>query len=132
MRKGLILDDERTIRQVFVQAKSYHADLIGLVDWWDVTHDIYEFQHYIQNNDLPDFITFDHDLGANNLSYDDRTENGLACVKWLVDYLEVTKQRMPLWFVHSANVVGKKNIECFIDSALRSGYIEGNSMKVVY
>ena len=63
-----------------------------------------EFVDYIENNLLPDEISFDHDLGLDSF-------DGYWCAKWLVNYCIENDFNMPVLRSHSANPVGKKNIE---------------------
>jgi hypothetical protein len=53
MRK-LFLDDVRTVDVVYAQHEVSDFDVVRSYD---------EFVHYIQANGLPDFISFDNDLG---------------------------------------------------------------------
>lgn len=84
-----------------------------------------EFVQYIQENSLPDLISFDHDLGDYQALYssgyiegelpeDEKT--GYDCIKWLIDYCIDNKLKLPECIVHSANPVGKKNIESYIEN----------------
>ena len=59
-----------------------------------------EFQNYIENHGLPDFVSFDHDVtkDTNFQEY-----NGRAIARWLVQYCKDTNQPLPKCFVHSAN-----------------------------
>ena len=62
-----------------------------------------EFVAYLQRYGLPDFISFDHDLGEGLSGYD--------CAKYLVDYCLDHQLALPAFAVHSQNPVGKENIE---------------------
>ncbi|TGN24345.1 cyclic-phosphate processing receiver domain-containing protein [Empedobacter tilapiae] len=62
-----------------------------------------EFVKYILNNGIPDFISFDHDLGIEETGYD--------CAKFLVEYCLDYHLTIPNFTVHSQNPVGKENIE---------------------
>lgn len=66
---------------------------------------------YIQNNGMPAFISFDHDLGG-----DDTT---MVFLRKLVDS-DYGNDFPPAYEVHSANPVGKKNIISFMDSWKKS------------
>lgn len=89
--KNLYLDDLRLIPQGFIGVRSYA-----------------EFVTYIKTHGLPDFISFDHDLGLQ--------ENGFDCAKWLVNYCLDNRKKMPDFAVHSQNPVGKKNIESLLNN----------------
>lgn len=89
--KKLYLDDLRSVPQGFIGVRSYA-----------------EFVTYIETNGLPDFISFDHDLGLQ--------ENGFDCAKWLVNYCLDNEMELPDFTVHSQNPVGKKNIESLLNN----------------
>ncbi|HLV50533.1 MAG TPA: cyclic-phosphate processing receiver domain-containing protein [Flavobacterium sp.] len=89
--KNLYLDDLRSVPQGFIGVRSYA-----------------EFVTYIETNGLPDFISFDHDLGLQ--------ESGFDCAKWLVNYCLDHKVKLPDFTVHSQNPVGKKNIESLLNN----------------
>ena len=78
---NLYLDDLRTTPEGFERVYSYE-----------------EFVAYLQRYGLPDFISFDHNLGEEFSGYD--------CAKYLVVYC-LDRQ----FAVHSQNPVGKVNIE---------------------
>lgn len=66
-----------------------------------------EFESYITENGLPDFISFDNDLGIG-------CGEGYDCAKFLVNYCLDNELELPGWFVHSANPVAKENIETLL------------------
>lgn len=65
--------------------------------------DYKEFINHIETYGLPDFISFDHDLGEEETGYD--------CAKWLVEYCLNNDKKLPNFKVHSMNPIGKRNIE---------------------
>lgn len=71
----------------------------------------------ISTNGCPTFISFDHDLGEDK-------ETGMDLVKWMVELdLDSEGKFIPEDFdfqVHSANPIGKKNIESLLSSYLKS------------
>ena len=83
---NLYLDDLRTTPEGFERVYNYK-----------------EFVAYLQRYGLPDFISFDHDLGEGLSGYD--------CAKYLVDYCLDHQLALPAFAVHSQNPVGKENIE---------------------
>lgn len=89
--KKLYLDDLRMIPEGFFCVRSYA-----------------EFVIFIKINGLPDFISFDHDLGLE--------ESGFDCAKWLVDYCLDYNKKLPDFKVHSQNPVGKQNIESLLNN----------------
>lgn len=82
------------------------------------------FVTYIEDNGMPDMISFDHDLGedvakdkvAGGMSKRQariqkrETMSGFECAKWLVDYCLDNDTELPQFGVHSANPVGAENI----------------------
>jgi len=90
------LDDERT-------PKTDHD--------WIVVRSYAEAVSYVKQNGIPDYCSFDHDLGTEESGYD--------FVKWLVE--EDITRRHPFppnfeWNVHSANPVGRTNIDSYLIS----------------
>ena len=75
---------------------------------WVKSYD--EFVNYLNNNELPDVVCFDHDLGEEKTGYD--------CAKYLVEFVINNKLELPLYGVQSANPVGKTNIICYLNSYL--------------
>ncbi len=92
--KKLYLDDVRATPAGFVGVRNYK-----------------EFISYIRNFGLPQYISFDHDLGEENTGYD--------CAKFLVEYCLDHRRRLPAWHVHSQNPVGKENIERLLQNFQR-------------
>lgn len=70
---------------------------------------------YIVRNGCPSFISFDHDLGGDDTS--------MNVVRFIVDLdLDSDDGFIPYnfnYFVHSANPVGKANIEGYLNSYLK-------------
>lgn len=89
--KKIYLDDVRTIPEGFIGLRSFT-----------------EFITYIEANGLPDFISFDHDLGLQESGYD--------CAKWLVAYCLDNEMELPDFVVHSQNPVGKQNIASLLSN----------------
>lgn len=132
------------MKKLFLDDLRIPKDAIGLVssamnqfywdDNWIVLRNYTEFCDWINSYGLPDFISFDHDLADFHYDlepedYDKMSENdmiikfgsmektGLDCAKWLVDYCLELKLELPDYIVHSANPVGKKNIESYLLNA---------------
>ena len=105
--KKLFLDDIRTIEMVYDKAMESEFDIV---------RNYHDFVNYIRKNGLPDFISFDNDLGL-----DDNGEvapDGYAAAKWLV--FESGLDLSDLKFkVHSANPVAAEQIR-----GLLSNYIK--------
>ena len=72
---------------------------------WNIVRSYEEFVQFIMQNGMPDLISFDHDLG-------DNVPTGMDCAKWLVE----NQHKIVEFNVHSANPVGKKNIESLLNN----------------
>ncbi|MCR6641636.1 MAG: hypothetical protein NVV82_22260 [Sporocytophaga sp.] len=97
--KKLFLDDIRTVDMIYDKS---------VVSEFDVVRSYKDFVNYIQSNGLPDFISFDNDLGLDEngeVAFD-----GYAAVKWLV-YESGIDLRSLKFNVHSANPVAAKQID---------------------
>lgn len=132
------------MRKLFLDDIRIPKDAIGLIPsnlnqfYWDnnwiVVRNYYEFCNYIQKFGLPEFISFDHDLADFHYDYtpedyENMTEEdmvikfgsmektGYECAKWLVDWCLENSLRLPQFVVHSANPVGKQNIESYLNNA---------------
>ncbi len=79
---------------------------------WIVTRSSSNALEYIRNNGMPNFISFDHDLGG-----DDTT---MIFLKNLVDNVWNGTDSPPDYKVHSANPVGSLNIISFMESWKKS------------
>lgn len=79
---------------------------------WVVVRSSNEALEYIKNNGMPEFISFDHDLGG-----DDTT---MVFLRKLVNSVWNGNDAPPNYYVHSANPVGKLNIISFMDSWKKS------------
>ena len=75
-----------------------------------------EFVEYITEYGLPDLVCFDHDLGEE----DGKTLDGYDCAKWLVDYCVDNDEALPRWLIQSANPVGAKNINNYLQNFLKT------------
>jgi hypothetical protein len=103
--------------------------------WWVKSY--VEFVSYIEEFGLPDGINFDHDLAdthytpqeywgdyhasksyQESIAHSERT--GMDCVKWLVDYCIDNEKDLPLWYCHSANPVGRDNMDNYLSNYLKS------------
>lgn len=89
---------------------------------WDIVRNYDEFVDYIKINGLPFFIAFDHDLDEEHYSnfWDEDSKstekNGLDCAKFLVHYCMENKLKLPEFYVHSMNPVGKDNIINYLNN----------------
>jgi len=86
-----------------------------------------QFEAWIYENGLPEDISFDHDLADEHYTppkywndyqaskeYQDKQnyqeKTGMNCAKFLINYCMDYNKRLPGFFCHSANPVGKDNI----------------------
>lgn len=105
--KKLFLDDVRSVDMIYEKS---------MVDEFDVVRTFDEFVEYIQTNGLPDYISFDNDLGLDvngNVAPD-----GYAAAKWLV--YESGLNLIDLdFYVHSANPVASEQIEGLLNNYIK-------------
>lgn len=77
---------------------------------WVKTYD--EFVKYIIENNLPDGVCFDNDLGEEKEGYD--------CVKWLVNYCQDNNLKFPPYSIQSYNLVAKDNMFSLIGNFIKA------------
>jgi hypothetical protein len=92
-----------------------------------------EMKEWIAHNSLPDIISFDHDLADEHYTppkywndyqaskeYQDaqdyKEKTGLDCAKMLIDYCIDKGVKLPHYFSHSANPVGRDNILAILNN----------------
>lgn len=119
MQYNLFLDDIRTPENAF----NYTKNPI-FTDWeWVIVRSYAEFVAYIEENGIPSFVAFDHDLA--DITYDPMTQRehfeyhettGKDCADWLINYCIDNELDFPDYFVHSANPIGAENIDGLIKS----------------
>lgn len=95
---------------------------------WDVVRSYNEFTKYIEENGVPELISFDHDLAFEHYplaetnpskdipynTYEEKT--GYDCAKWLIE-----RSILPDNFiVHSMNPVGAQNIRFVMNAAYKN------------
>ena len=74
---------------------------------------------FVQNNGIPTFISFDHDLGCDEIG--NILKSGYDFAKWLVDMDMEKIYKFPDNFtfnIHSANQIGKNNINSILNNYL--------------
>jgi len=82
---------------------------------WVIQRSFATAVHFVCKNGFPSFVSFDHDLG------DSAPQTGYDFAKWLVER-DIDYGDLPDDFsfvVHSANPVGAKNIQMYLDNYLR-------------
>lgn len=121
MSYKLFLDDERYPRQVHWVQEVF----LNPFDWV-IVRSYAEFVKYIEENGLPSIISFDHDLSDEHYAEgfqglpprsDYKEKTGYECAKWLVEYCMDHKKKIPKFYVHSLNPVGRENIKCLLMQA---------------
>lgn len=121
LKTCLYLDDVRTPLE---DKPGYHP--------WVVVRNYDQFVEYITEHGIPDFISFDHDLGKEHSNdyfaqmlaqgfqdpkYHEYTEKtGLHCAMWLTEYCMDNHCVPNTCAVHSHNPVGSHNIQSCINS----------------
>ena len=74
---------------------------------------------YVKQNGIPNFISFDHDLGSDNMG--NILKDGYDFAKWLVDMDIENIHKFPDDFsfnIHSANPIGRNNINSILNNYL--------------
>ncbi|WP_323644693.1 cyclic-phosphate processing receiver domain-containing protein [Aliarcobacter butzleri] len=103
MRIKLYLDDIRELpNNSYILVRSYNEAI-----------------QFIKDNGIPSFISFDHDLGEDE--FQNILPNGYDFAKWLVEMDMENIYTFPndfSFYVHSSNIVGKKNIESYLNNYL--------------
>ncbi len=114
--KKLFLDDIRTIEMVYDKSQK---------DEFDIVRTAAEFVAYIKTNGLPNYISFDNDLGLDQ--HGNLAPDGYACVKWLVyeSGLNLTKLE---YKVHSANPVAAEQIRTLLKNYIMHQKNEINNL----
>ena len=119
----LFLDDIREPEHAY----EYTKQEIFLKQKWEVVRNFDEFKSYIKKNGMPFFISFDHDLADTHYTpehlwtdYDKSKEwqeaqvheekTGYECAMWLVDFCIDNNLKLPKYYCHSMNPVGKDKI----------------------
>lgn len=105
--KKLFLDDLRTVDMIYDNSET---------DLFDVVRSYDEFVPYIRLNGLPDFISFDNDLGLN--ANEEVAPDGYACAKWLVYESGLDLKNLE-FKVHSANPVGAEQIRGLLTNYIK-------------
>lgn len=129
MKYYLFLDDERIPTKVaWVQ--------LPLVNW-TIVRNYSQFVDIINNNGLPEAISFDHDLADEHyveystshdpnspsyghIQYDKfKEKTGYDCAKWLAQYCVDNNLPVPNYYIHTMNPIGGGNITSILENAKR-------------
>lgn len=101
----LFIDDER-----FPSSKDY--DMI-------IARSMEEVKNLVSDLGMPSFISFDHDLGSDELG---PLPSGYDIARWMVDVDLGGAYQFPDdfdFYVHSQNPIGKRNIEEYLGAYLK-------------
>ncbi len=83
---------------------------------FDIVRNYKDFVNYIEKNGLPNFISFDNDLGLDESGEVD--PDGYAAAKWLV-YQSGLNLRNLKFKVHSANPVAAEQIRGLLNNYIK-------------
>ncbi|KFF11822.1 hypothetical protein IW15_14090 [Chryseobacterium soli] len=115
-KRLLFLDDIRYPHELYRYTKQ---DIFLRNDWY-IVRDYEEFITRITEKELPEWISFDHDLAyqhylkPDSSDYTERT--GSDCAKWLVEYCLENHTDLPEFYCHSINPVGKEDILSLLEN----------------
>lgn len=107
MMKKLFLDDIRTVDMVYDKSMEPEFDVVRTYD---------AFVQYIQTNGLPEFISFDNDLGLDE--NEEIAPDGYAAAKWLVYKSDLDLSNLK-FKVHSANPVASEQIKGLLNNYIK-------------
>lgn len=115
MTWNLFIDDDRM--PVDVKWAPYNIYAKYLSEEWVICRNKTEVMQAISEhgNNIPNFISFDHDLGKNEPSGYDITR---LIVDKVMDGIFVIPSDFQ-FFVHSKNPIGAKNIQSYLDKYLQ-------------
>lgn len=82
-----------------------------MVDEFDTVRNYKDFVSYIQTNGLPEYISFDNDLGLDEKG--EPAPDGYAAAKWLVYESDLDLANLS-FYVHSANPVAAIQIKSLL------------------
>lgn len=84
-----------------------------------------EFVKYLNKYNLPNIISFDHDLADEHYDYFEEEvgkyeeKTGMDCCKFLVNYCLDNNLELPQFNIHSANPVGAENMRKYLVNFLK-------------
>ncbi len=88
-------------------------------DYDVIVRNFEEAINFVKENGIPTFISFDHDLGCDEMG--NILKSGYDFAKWLVDMDIENIYKFPDNFtfdIHSANPIGKNNIKAILNNYL--------------
>lgn len=126
---NLFLDDYRVPSDAYI----YTRWAPFLSKEWIIVRNYNEFVQVIDKQGLPEWVSFDHDLAENHYvpkeywgdyeaskAYQDAQEykekTGYECALWLIEYCKEKGFKLPYYYCHSMNPVGKDRILSALDN----------------
>jgi len=115
MTYKLFLDDFRSPAEAYLMTN----DSVYLEEWI-ICKEYHKFIDCIEQNGLPELVSFDHDLSVEMYSgkfpYSEmKVKSGWHCAVWLVDYCKTNNRTLPEFRIHTANKLGCENIKEVLD-----------------
>lgn len=114
----LFLDDIRLPSEVSNYFTPVKYRTLYRKEGWIIVRNYNDFVNYIESNELPELISFDHDLADDHYdpstwteSFEYHEKTGYHCALYLLDYCYNKGYNVPQCLCHSMNPVGKKRIE---------------------
>lgn len=123
----LYLDDIRNPSD----SVSYMHQRIGklnpiYLEEWKVVRNYEQFKEYVENNELPEIISFDNDLADEHYApetweeggdYKYKEKTGYECLKWFLEYFQTLENKeLPLCIFHTMNTVALGNMINYYDN----------------
>jgi hypothetical protein len=107
MKFKVFLDDIRSPYMSHNSNKGLGIDYSKSNDWV-IIRDYFSFIDFIDKefNNI-ELISFDHDLACYK---NDREYTGKDAMNYIIDYCMDNNKKVPDWYVHSDNTVGRSNI----------------------
>ncbi len=106
--KNLFLDDERFPKNVGYRNSEWH-----------IVRNYNDFVKYILNEDMPEIISFDHDLGTR--------KTGMDCLNFLLSTCLDREINLPRTYFHTANPIGAANMRSAVENFDRAKKIFKNN-----
>ena len=122
------------VHYIHSMKKLYLDDIrIPQTEGWNIIRNYDDFVAWIRLNGVPDEVSFDHDLGEDVAKakveagmskrkareQKKETKSGYDAAKWLGEYCLDKNIPFPKWNCHSANPIGKANIEAYISNVIK-------------
>jgi hypothetical protein len=117
----LFLDDERQPKDVAIRLDNG----IYMKEPWTVVKNFADFKNYLETNEIPELISFDHDLTYDHYRYavmnyipysEFKDKTGYHCLLWLILFCHEKKVNLPKILIHTMNVEGKNNMMNLLDT----------------